>query len=169
MPAGSTYEPIATTTLGSNTAAVTFSSISGSYTDLVLIANFVGFTTSANSAISVRFNGDTGTNYSATYLRGNGTAASSARATNDNRMVVGATAGGTNTDWAMSIVNFMNYSNTTTFKTVLSRYSQASLSAEAEVGLWRNTAAITSIEFGTYGTNLTLAGSVITLYGITAA
>ena len=32
-----TYEPIATTTLGSAAASVTFSSISGSYTDLVLI------------------------------------------------------------------------------------------------------------------------------------
>ena len=165
----STYTPIATTTLGSNTASVTFSSISGSYTDLVLIANFVGFTTSANSAISVRLNGDTGSNYSATFLRGNGTSALSSRATNDNRMVIGAAAIGTNTDAAMSIVNFMNYSNTTTYKTVISRYSQASLQAETDVGLWRNTAAITSIEFGTYGTNLTLAGSVITLYGISAA
>ena len=37
MAAGSTYTPIATTTLGSAQADVTFSSISGSYTDLVLI------------------------------------------------------------------------------------------------------------------------------------
>jgi len=34
-----TYEPIATTTLSTATATVTFSSISGSYTDLVLVAN----------------------------------------------------------------------------------------------------------------------------------
>jgi hypothetical protein len=165
----STYAPIATTTLGSNTASVTFSSISGSYTDLVLIANFVGFTNTNTEAVSVRLNGDTGSNYSATFLRGNGTAASSARASNDNRMVVGATQTGTNTSAAMNILQFMNYSNTTTYKTVISRYSQASLQAESDVGLWRNTAAITSIEFGTYGTNLTLAGSVITLYGIQAA
>jgi hypothetical protein len=32
-----TYEPIATTTLGSATSTVTFSSISGSYTDLVAV------------------------------------------------------------------------------------------------------------------------------------
>jgi hypothetical protein len=165
----STYTPIATYTLGSNTASVTFSSISGSYTDLVLIANFVGFTNTNTEAVSVRLNGDTGSNYSATFLRGNGTAASSARASNDNRMVVGATQTGTNTSAAMNILQFMNYSNTTTYKTVISRYSQASLQAESDVGLWRNTAAITSIEFGTYGTNLTLAGSVITLYGIEAA
>ena len=165
----STYTPIATTTLGSNTATVTFSSISGSYTDLVLIANFVGFTNTNTEAVSVRLNGDTGSNYSATFLRGNGTAASSARASNDNRMVVGATQTGTNTSAAMNILQFMNYSNATTYKTILTRYSQASLQAETDIGLWRNTAAITSIEFGTYGTNLMLTGSVITLYGIEAA
>jgi hypothetical protein len=33
-----TYEPIATTTLGSAAADVTFTSISGTYTDLVLVA-----------------------------------------------------------------------------------------------------------------------------------
>jgi hypothetical protein len=38
MPAGSTYTPIATTTLGSAQADVTFNSFSG-YTDLVLVAN----------------------------------------------------------------------------------------------------------------------------------
>jgi hypothetical protein len=34
-----TYEPIATTTLGTAAASVTFSSISGAYTDLVLVCN----------------------------------------------------------------------------------------------------------------------------------
>ena len=32
-----TYEPIATTTLGSAASTITFSSISGSYTDLILV------------------------------------------------------------------------------------------------------------------------------------
>jgi len=42
MPAGLTYETVATTTIVSATSSVTFSSISGSYTDLVLIINAKG-------------------------------------------------------------------------------------------------------------------------------
>jgi len=38
MAAGKTYEPIATTTLSSSAATITFSSISGSYTDLVFVS-----------------------------------------------------------------------------------------------------------------------------------
>ena len=34
-----TYEPIATNTLGSAAASVTFSSISGTYTDLVVVVS----------------------------------------------------------------------------------------------------------------------------------
>jgi hypothetical protein len=39
MAAGNTYTPLATQTLGSAAASVTFSSISGAYTDLVLVLN----------------------------------------------------------------------------------------------------------------------------------
>jgi len=38
MPAA--YQPIATTTLGSNSATVNFTNISTDYTDLILIGNF---------------------------------------------------------------------------------------------------------------------------------
>jgi hypothetical protein len=50
-----TYEPIATTTLGSAAASVTFSSISGSYTDLVLVVTGIGATVTTFPWI--RFNG----------------------------------------------------------------------------------------------------------------
>jgi hypothetical protein len=70
-----TYEPIATTTLGSAAADVTFTSISGTYTDLVLVA--VTQIGSSGDYLGVQFNSDTGTNYSRTRLSGNGTSASS--------------------------------------------------------------------------------------------
>jgi len=64
MAAGATYEPIATTTVsGSSTSTVTFSSISGTYTDLVIIGNLGSQTT--NAFPYLQFNGDTGSNYSA--------------------------------------------------------------------------------------------------------
>ena len=62
-----TYEKIATTTLGSAQATVTFSSISGAYTDLVAICNFGG--ASAAEDFTIRFNGDTNNaNYSSRRL-----------------------------------------------------------------------------------------------------
>jgi hypothetical protein len=65
-------------------------------------------------------------------------------------------------------VHFMNYSNTTTNKTVLGRSSAASGFVEAAVGLWRNTSAITSITATTGGQSYQ-TGSTFTLYGIKAA
>jgi hypothetical protein len=78
MPAGNTYEAIATQTLGSAAASVTFSSIPSTYTDLVLVCNFE---TSSNAiaGVYIQFNGDTSTNYSSTNLIGNGSTAESSR------------------------------------------------------------------------------------------
>jgi len=64
-----TYTPIATQTLGSSVSTVTFSSISGTYTDLVLIAQPIA---SAGVDLELRFNGDSGSNYSCTQLSGDG-------------------------------------------------------------------------------------------------
>jgi hypothetical protein len=70
-----TYEPIATTTLGSAAATVTFSSISGAYTDLIVVANLAQ--SAGSNSLRFRLNGDTGSNYSATILRGYGSTANS--------------------------------------------------------------------------------------------
>jgi hypothetical protein len=72
------------------------------------------------------------------------------------------------------ITNIMNYSNSTTFKTVLSRYSNGSTSngpgTEAIVGLWQNTSVINSITVKqNTGSNNLDTGSTFTLYGIAAA
>ena len=84
--AGSTYTPIATTTLGSAAADVTFSSISSAYTDLFLAINCGA---AGVTDMGIRFNSDTGSNYSLTYIRGTGSAASSGRASNATVMRVG--------------------------------------------------------------------------------
>jgi len=165
MPAGSTYTPIATTTLGSAQSDYTFSSISGSYTDLVLV--YAGTGTSTNThAVRFRFNGDTGTNYSYTYLRGDGSSAVSARASNSSFML--AISNTTETGMNNSIIQIQNYANSTTFKTALVRGNDALARVEAIVNLWRSTAAITSItilpESGTLD-----AGTTLTLYGIASA
>lgn len=166
MAAGSTYTPIATTTLGSAAASYTFSSISGSYTDLVLIA------TSASSVgtgygLRMRFNSDSSSNYSWTHLLGTGSAAQSNRGSSDSSILIGyspAAIGGN-----VSTANIQNYSNATTYKTCISRGSEADYRVGAIVGLWRSTSAITSITLFDEGAGNLLTGSTFTLYGIAAA
>jgi len=161
----STYEKIATTTLGSNQATVTFSSISGSYTDLVLIIN--GGNNTGNYATAFRFNGDTGSNYSATRLYGNGTSANSDRGSNQSYIYL--LAAGQNNLNGVQIINIQNYSNSTTYKTTISRSNTAAGTVGAEVGLWRSTAAITSIVLAPEFSVNWLSGSTFTLYGILKA
>ena len=165
MAAGSTYTPIATTTLGSAQASVTFNSFSG-YTDLVIIINS-GSTTSGQD-IRCRFNSDTGSNYSFTYVTGNGSAASSGRATSQTFMPLDYNGYLSGSIATTTIINCMNYSNSTTYKTILGRYNTQAFGTDAAVGLWRSTSAITSIEFFPSASTF-LAGSTFTLYGITAA
>ena len=167
-----TYEPIATTTLSTATATVTFSSISGSYTDLVLVLSARSSQTGATDGLAVRVNSDTGSNYSSTYLRGDGTSATSGRNSSDtyyrfafDAVVASGAASGT---FSATIIHFMNYSNTTTNKTIIGRANVAGSGTDAVVGLWRNTNAITSVSCIGYGGNLE-TGSTFTLYGIKAA
>ena len=164
MPA--TYEPIATTTLGSAAASVTFSSISGSYNDLVLIANLNG--SGGNANINVTVNSDTGSNYSGTRLTGNGSSASSTRNSSQTAMLIVATGASLNGQWGTFICHFMNYSNTTTYKTAINRFGTAGGETTANVNLWQSTSAINTIKVETT-TNNYASGSMFTLYGIKAA
>jgi hypothetical protein len=60
-----TYVALATQTLGSAAASVTFSSIPATYTDLVLITS-VQNNSGGNRAMQIILNADTATNYSGT-------------------------------------------------------------------------------------------------------
>ena len=168
----STYTPIATQTLGSSAASVTFSSISGTYTDLVLVCNAKN-TSASNQRLQLNFNSDSGTNYSCTRLYGNGTTATSDRFSSDTTADIGFFGGTNTTGYLLSVVNIQNYSNATTNKTFLTRWnSQAGASGAqytaAVAGLWRNTSAITSLVISFASNNIDV-GSTFTLYGIKAA
>jgi hypothetical protein len=168
MAAGLTYEPIATTTLSSSQASVTFSSISGSYTDLIIVSNS-GTTAGGDGAIYMRVgNGsvDTGNNYSFTYLQGNGTSAESGRANNRGEAIVMRTTGSLTANGSAHI---MNYSNTTTYKTIISRGDNPGFLVIALANLWRSTSAINIITMVSETGNNFVTGSTFTLYGITAA
>ena len=179
MTSGPTYTPIATQTLGSSAASVTFSSIPGTYTDLMLISFAQGQASGGDNRLVLQFNGDTATNYSSTYLIGNGTTASSPRDTNRGQVDnVTQIADSGSSSFSPFIHQMMNYANTTTYKTILQRGNDAgdTTSAYRQVGasvsLWRSTSAITSIVIKGLGGNSATGfstGSTFTLYGISAA
>jgi hypothetical protein len=168
MPAGSTYTPIATTTLGSSQATVTFSSFTG-YTDVILVASARG--TSTSSQIYATLNSDSGSNYSYTELFGYSGGAISDRASNQTQMRLYGMA---RSDYTANIfgyvqAHFQNYSNATTFKTVITRgSSDSSTDVASRVHLYRSTSALTSISLAP-STGSFAIGSTFTLYGIAAA
>jgi hypothetical protein len=151
-----TYEKIATNTLGSATASVTLSSIPSTYTDLVLIVDST--ITDGSVDTRIRINGDTSTNYSRIYMYGDGTSAVSGFNGTDSAIGSGS----------KTIHNVMNYANTTTYKTAIARYGTTTSLTLAQAGLWRSTAAVTSLTILVLGSTFT-AGSTFNLYGIKAA
>jgi hypothetical protein len=167
-----TYEKIATNTLGSAAASVTFSSISGSYTDLVLVVS--GAMASGSGTFAFwQANGDTATNYSYTTLHGVSSSAYSDRVTNSSQPTLNYYSDmSTTLGQSVMVATWLNYSNTTTFKTTLVRSGNATGSAypgtSAIVGMWRSTAAITSLAIKANGVNFA-TGSTFTLYGIKSA
>lgn len=167
-----TYEPIATTTV-SDSASFTFSNIPATYTDLVLIMNYRNTKVIDNySYPQLVFNSDTNTNYSQISLYGNGSSVSSAFQSNRSSINTYEGAGDLASAgvYGLIVVNIMNYSNTTTYKTVsiMGGTPLSSTIASTQVGLWRNTSAITSITISD-GSQQIKSGSSFTLYGIKAA
>lgn len=162
MAAGNTYVALASTILGSNVSSVTLSSISSTYTDLVLVCN--GQTSSNTFDVRFQVNGDTGANYSSTQLYGTGSAAASTRSSSQTSCVFWNSSLSNQT----AIINIMNYANTTTYKTFLVRGANTSGNIDADVGLWRSTAAINSVTVLISSGSLS-SGSTFTLYGIAAA
>ena len=160
-----TYVALATQTLGTATASVTLSSIPTGYTDLVLVVN--GKLTSGAASFNIQFNSDTASNYSATVLYGDGTSAGSVRGSN----VTYGNIGTVGAEFGTTIINVMNYSNTTTNKTAISSFKMTS-SAYGETGakvvLWRSTSAINSVTIFVATSTFT-AGSTFSLYGIANA
>jgi hypothetical protein len=157
-----TYTALATVTLASASASITFGNIPATYKDLILV--FRGTLGSAtNAQTEIRINGDTGSNYSRVIAFGTSvsTFTSSADVFTSYR-----SAFGNNTNPFTNIVQFMDYSSTNKHKTILDRDSQANRVVAMTAARWINTAAITSLLF--YSSSNLAAGSTLSLYGIIA-
>ena len=173
MAAGATYEPIATQTLASAAASITFSSIAATYTDLRLVLTALS-ATSAGTYPYVYFNGISGTtNYSQTNISANGaTAISSAETSVGSTYLVGSGTFVFCTDVipGTATLDIFSYAGSTNKTTLCSTSidTNGAGNVARSVILWRSTAAITSINLGKLGQNYGI-GTTATLYGIKAA
>lgn len=167
MPA--TYEPIATTTLGSAAANIQFSSIPSTYTDLVV--TLVVNTTSVDArGVRCTFNSDTGANYSATRLQGDGATAASTRSTGQANIPLTLNATTSTTIPTFYQFNVFSYAGST-YKTVLAMGNadkNGSGVVDRTVGLWQSTAAINTLNITPNSGNFN-TGTIATVYGVKSA
>ena len=161
--ATNTYVALASETLISAVPTITFDNINQDYTDLVIVGNGIA---STDAGIDVQFNNDGGVGslYSFTYLYGDGTSAISGRVPNTTV----ASGGRLGVNGSVATLNVMNYSNNTTYKTMIARGSNAGVITIATAALWRNTNAITRIDLKRGGGGDFSIGSTFSLYGISA-
>ncbi len=161
-----TYALIASNTLGGAAASVTFSSIPNTYTDLIIVTQAISATA---DNVRIRFNSDSATNYSQTWLSGTGSAAATGRYSTSTSVYIDIYGSMGTALFNNANVQIMDYSNTTTYKSFLSRSNRAGSGVDAIVGQWRSTAAISTIVLApTTGVNFS-TGSTFKLYGIEAA
>lgn len=161
----SAWTPLANTTLASATTSVTFSSISQSFRDLVLVIEGNPSNTASGYSLAVRFNGSA-TGYAYLSLSGNGSANSSVSYSNETSAYPAhqAVSGRFN-----SIVNILDYTATDKNKTMLSRYNQDGSVVSATMNRWNSTAAITSLAVTLQNSSATFAaGTTFSLYGVSA-
>lgn len=154
-----TYVPLATLTLTATDTSITFSSLPTSgYRDLIFV--LVGKSTPNDTAPRIRFNGDSGSNYTYVYMQGSSGGAASSSGTNtyiDSYILSSNTC--------TTIHHIMDYSATDKSKTVLSYRDLAGVDTMRQAQRWANTSAITSLEVFVPSNSLAI-GTQISLYGI---
>jgi hypothetical protein len=173
----STYTPIYSQTLSSATASVTFSNIPTTFTDLRIVANTRSSRNSLWDSLSIRYNLDSSSVYSETYVQGNSSSgATSGRESNSSAVFNGNFPSATSPSGVFGTitVDVMNYSNPNVNKTSLIRGNAAldgsNGNVDAIVSLYRGSAApITSITLFSQTSSNFVSGSTFTLYGIKAA
>ena len=161
--------PLATVTVGSGgTANAEFTNIPAYYEHLQVRA----LTKCSNADLTVRaqFNSDTGTNYATHYIEANGSTVAAGAVTSTTYVMVGVAASGTAGQVGGFVLDVLDYSNTSKYKTTRT-LSGCDNNGSGYVwpasGLWMSTNAITSIKiFPASGTFQQYAS--FALYGIKA-
>jgi hypothetical protein len=173
MPAGATYDCIATYTTTGSLASYTFSSIPQTYTDLKLIVSSRGTSFGNQTNIRVRFNGDTGSTYHAVRGQsyGSGTG-NNFDPVGDNGIYFNTNGQGYDTNILGTFtLDIQSYATTATRRAMvgLEFCSLNGIGTTSHYGYcWTQTNAITSITLAPDTASFAI-GSRFNLFGITAA
>ena len=167
-----TYELIASNTLGSSAASVTFSSIPATYTDLVLRWSARTNLGAQTGQGYITLSGDTASNYSHRTVHGNGSTASSLNSSSLGYLRIQYAYTGADptadvfANGELYIPNYTGSANKPLSVSVVTENNDTTAYAEANAGLWRNSSAVSSIKLEeTFGSSF-VSGSSFFLYGI---
>jgi hypothetical protein len=162
----SAYTALANVTLGSSASSVTFSSISSSYRDLILVMNPAKATAEGRFRLTINSDTNYSSNYFGSMMVGNGSSATGLTRDGNNFYLLSAAQDFSGDN--LYIINFMDSSATDKQKMFLSRRSYADGEVNAAIFRWANTAAITSIKLHFLTDAAIAAGSNFALYGVSA-
>jgi hypothetical protein len=167
-----TYELIGSATVGSGGApSITFSSISGVYTDLILKASLRASSTGGGDDLAlISFNGNT-SNFSARWVYGNGSSAASGNSTTALARLVSwiDDSGYTASTFGNLEIYIPNYAGSSNKSFSTDGVAETNGTAGIDVmtaGLWSNTAAITSVSLAPYSGGNLAQYSTAYLYGV---
>jgi hypothetical protein len=167
----SAYDALATVTLSATASTVTFAGIPTGYQHLQ-IRSIARQETGGLNQTYLRFNGDTGNNYSSHTLVGDGSTASTAGTGGANQpfFTIGVKSGSAQTSgiFGASVTDILDYAKTNKNKTARSLAgvdANGSGYAWFASGAWYNTSAVTTITLNTETGNFAI-GSTFALYGV---
>lgn len=167
-PSGA-YDSIATTTLGSTTSSITFSSIPSAYTHLQI--RLFARSTAANVAggVTLQFNGDTtGSNYYSHYIQADGSSVAAGPNASASIFYDIAGANANTSVFGAIIFDVLDYTNTsknTTTRALGGIDNNGNGRMNLTSGLWLNTNAVTSITLTPFSGSFA-ANTHCALYGI---
>lgn len=172
-PSTLSYESIATYTLSTSSADITFSVIPATYTHLQI--RFIARTARASfqdDNMALQINADTGANYAYHQLSGDGANATAAAVTTNTDIRVGRITAATATsgNFGTGIIDILDYADTNKYRTVRT-LSANEFNGSGTItlfsGLYQSTTAVSSIRlFSQTGANSFVQYSSFALYGI---
>lgn len=165
-----TYEKISSTTVSSAVSSISFTSIAATYTDLKIIGSVKLNSSGVGSELYMRFNSNSGTEYSRTVMSGGGSSATGTQNSGQTYIRLNYVCDPTTTTFTDVYVYIPNYTNTATVHRCLGMLSRGSTSPagiDYLVGTYHTSgAAISTITFTLEGGNNFASGCVWTIYGI---